>query len=75
MKHESALSEVKSHRVSNSPTRRFYWLNVLCMLARGEAGFADKLRSAVQFEFGGHGKSLLKNNPWFCPALHVDTAK
>lgn len=58
MKHESAMTDLKSYHVWDVPTRCFHWINVLCVLSL--AGFGLVILNAGALEISNAGKILLK---------------
>ncbi len=58
MEQEPEMTELKSYRVWDAPTRGFHWLNVLCVIAL--AGFGLVILNAGTLEVSNTGKVLLK---------------
>jgi cytochrome b len=58
MKHASAMTDLKSYRVWDLPTRWFHWINVLCVLSL--AGLGLVILNAGALEISNTGKILLK---------------
>jgi cytochrome b len=58
MKQQSAMTDLKSYKVWDVPTRCFHWINVLCVLTL--AGFGLVILNAGALEISTAGKILLK---------------
>ncbi len=58
MPHESDMTDLKSYRVWDWPTRWFHWINVLCVLLL--AGLGIVILNAGTLEISNVGKILLK---------------